>query len=806
MTTEQIQAAANDAVQRSKGSDAGTANSVAGMQKDAAEKALKAAIVEIKAKRLDQPDAVNVYNPIDEQYSTKLNIGINSIISPTGCHYSYDHYKQLVDNGYSSEDAFKTLSNMPPYNGMTDEIKKTLERNKVDLSDEALLDWNKAQGNPTPVGITEVKKNTTNDHNPTQAQIDAAKQQRKEEPSDVITVGKDKIQSDNAPTTYNEKDYTTWLCEAFNPACRNSSSTPQLPVSVAVSIALARTGCTNTNIGKFNFWKLPYTSELTSLSADEGMCAFQSAENGTAACVTFVHGKNTKDALSNLKDKMEDSTEEDKKKTILEILKKIDVNNAEDKAKEAIEYINKYSLFDWDTNKTVAEGGHADQNLNNNSKTNADGNGMQDKIAKTVGRVLGLVGKKGDGFSVRPVGSDYSEITKLPKGKTYCEPIYPDYITVGDTVPEWVFSDTYAAIAEELQKKALQKVGITLPDDEADGSNSAELNKYNADLQSFKDQQFAKWCQDNNITYEDDAGKADAITKYNAAANTDGTNFKDGIYIPDASSQSTYDALLTKRKSILSNGSLTSQQYQAYNDYTKNVKSEIETREGRWNQNTGTYTPEKNATSGGSAVESGTTSNPSQNQNSAPLSPQTVKESPKGSDTTAPDARIEKAVQWALNIAGDQSHGYTQGAENATDNNPYTGSREGPDYDCSSFVYHALNNSGFKIIAAWKKNPEYQNRYKGKQESGDADTIWTDLQSIGGFTKYSWDEVKDSLWRGDILCTPSTHVAMYAGGGKTVEAKGASEGSYETGDQGNEIGQFEAQGRGWTEVYRYTGK
>jgi hypothetical protein len=47
---------------------------------------------------------------------------------------------------------------------------------------------------------------------------------------------------------------------------------------------------------------------------------------------------------------------------------------------------------------------------------------------------------------------------------------------------------------------------------------------------------------------------------------------------------------------------------------------------------------------------------------------------------------------------------------------------------------------------------------------------------------------------------------MYAGGGKTVEAKGASEGSYETGDQGNEIGQFEAQGRGWTEVYRYTGK
>lgn len=42
-----------------------------------------------------------------------------------------------------------------------------------------------------------------------------------------------------------------------------------------------------------------------------------------------------------------------------------------------------------------------------------------------------------EGFDIKPVGKDYVKITKLPKGKTYCEPIYPDLIMVGDFVPKW---------------------------------------------------------------------------------------------------------------------------------------------------------------------------------------------------------------------------------------------------------------------------------------------------------------------------------------------------------------------------------
>ncbi|MBD3879223.1 MAG: C40 family peptidase, partial [Quinella sp. 1Q5] len=154
------------------------------------------------------------------------------------------------------------------------------------------------------------------------------------------------------------------------------------------------------------------------------------------------------------------------------------------------------------------------------------------------------------------------------------------------------------------------------------------------------------------------------------------------------------------------------------------------------------------------------------------------------------DSRVESAVQWAIEIAKDDTHGYSQGAENATPSHPYTGSREGPDYDCSSLVYHAFNQAGFNIIDNWHRNPKYFSRYNGRQYSGDADTIWDDLSIDGGWAKYSWAEVADNLQRGDILCRPQFHVAIYIGDGMTVEARGVNNptglGRYETGDQGGE--------------------
>ena len=163
---------------------------------------------------------------------------------------------------------------------------------------------------------------------------------------------------------------------------------------------------------------------------------------------------------------------------------------------------------------------------------------------------------------------------------------------------------------------------------------------------------------------------------------------------------------------------------------------------------------------------------------------------------------IEVAVQWAIDIANDQSHGYSQG------NPPYQGSRDSPDYDCSSLVYYALDRAGFNIINNWHNNPLYMSRYDGKQFVGDADTIWQDLSVDGGWQKFSWYDIKDNLVRGDILCDPAHHVAFYIGDGLTVEARGVYNpigGSYATGDQGGEIDFYSAFNRGWTEVYRFIG-
>ena len=189
--------------------------------------------------------------------------------------------------------------------------------------------------------------------------------------------------------------------------------------------------------------------------------------------------------------------------------------------------------------------------------------------------------------------------------------------------------------------------------------------------------------------------------------------------------------------------------------------------------------------------------------------------------SVAPDARVESALQFALSMAKDNVHGYSQGAENATASNPYTGSREGalpaekrnsvwtPDFDCSSLVYWSLEKGGFKIIEQWQNNnPEYWSRYKGEQYTGDADTVWMDLEKLGGWKKYSWNEIKNNLHRGDILCSRG-HIAFYIGNGQTVEARGVNNprgGEYRTGDQGGEIDIYNAQGRNWIEVYRYVGK
>ena len=64
------------------------------------------------------------------------------------------------------------------------------------------------------------------------------------------------------------------------------------------------------------------------------------------------------------------------------------------------------------------------------------------------------IGSFGYGIQVSPVGTDMVKITKLQVGKTFpCEPVYPDLITVSDTVPQWVLDMTVVAANEQARKE-----------------------------------------------------------------------------------------------------------------------------------------------------------------------------------------------------------------------------------------------------------------------------------------------------------------------------------------------------------------
>lgn len=105
---------------------------------------------------------------------------------------------------------------------------------------------------------------------------------------------------------------------------------------------------------------------------------------------------------------------------------------------------------------------------------------------------------------------------------------------------------------------------------------------------------------------------------------------------------------------------------------------------------------------------------------------------------------LERAVQWAISIANDNSHGYSM--PNRMGN---------PDYDCSSLVYYALIQGGWSPEQLGGTYP--------------FTTYTMDVLNGCGFTKVSYNGDPSSLERGDILWN-SGHTAIAIGGGQLVEA------------------------------------
>lgn len=141
------------------------------------------------------------------------------------------------------------------------------------------------------------------------------------------------------------------------------------------------------------------------------------------------------------------------------------------------------------------------------------------------------------------------------------------------------------------------------------------------------------------------------------------------------------------------------------------------------------------------------------------------------------DSVVQGAIDWALAIAADDSHGYSRK------------SRWGnPNFDCSSLVISSWQAAGIPV------------KDVGAGYTGNMRSAFTKV----GFEWIPGNLQVEDLQPGDVLLNPNSHTEMYIGDGMTVGAHGDKDGR--DGDSGgSEISVAKIHNFGWEGVLRYVG-
>ena len=140
---------------------------------------------------------------------------------------------------------------------------------------------------------------------------------------------------------------------------------------------------------------------------------------------------------------------------------------------------------------------------------------------------------------------------------------------------------------------------------------------------------------------------------------------------------------------------------------------------------------------------------------------------------------IESAVNWAMAIAADDTHGY------------HLGGWGDPDYDCAHLVISAFEQAGVQL----KENG-----------AGDTTSLKQACLKCGFEVVDDWEDKNTSagLERGDILLNEIHHACLHIGGGQVVNASKDKDGKH--GDSTGEeirIQQFYQHQYGWDLALRY---